>query len=138
EHRRSQGCVVRVVPTADVLTEEQIARGQAEKLCERVRELCRRHPGVSRVLLVGAPRPDGAADVAARVVPALRGNFSRMKGEPTDNGYGCLGEGAMPAVAVGRFPARTAEECRAMVAKTLAFEKDTKPGAWKRRLTVLA
>jgi hypothetical protein len=61
-----------------------------------------------------------------------------MKGQPSDNGYGCLDDARLPTVPVGRFPARTEEEARGMVAKTLAYEHDARPGLWRRRLTILA
>jgi hypothetical protein len=61
-----------------------------------------------------------------------------MKGQPSDNGYGSPGRDLLDAVAVGRFPARTVEEARQMVRKTIAYETDHRPGEWRRRLTVLA
>ena len=120
-HRRAQGFRVEALTAA-------------EPPRERVARLCRDFPGTSYVLLVGAV---AAADARA-VVPPLPGTVSRMKGHPSDNGYGLPGEGLLPAVAVGRLPARTAEEAGVMVAKTIAYETDAKPGEWRRRLTVLA
>jgi hypothetical protein len=123
-HRRDQGMRVAV-----------IEMGEPRKTLAQVHALCRAHPGTSHVLLVGAIE-------AARpyvVVPAFPGTISRMKGEPSDNVYGCPNGGRLPSVAVGRFPARSLDEARAMVAKTLALERAADmPGAWKRRLTVLA
>ena len=71
-------------------------------------------------------------------MPALDGGVGRMKGQPSDNGYGCLDDGRQPTVPVGRFPARTEPEAIRMVRKTLAYEADSKPGEWRHRLTVLA
>jgi hypothetical protein len=108
---------------------------EASKLRARVNTLCRAHPGASFVLLVGAidsPHAD-------RVIPALFGTISRMKGQPSDLGYGCPDGGRLPTVAVGRFPARDVGEAKNMVARTLAFERAAAlPGEWKRQLTVLA
>jgi hypothetical protein len=119
--RRRQGMRVVVVPAIGA---------QA-----RVHALCRDWPGASYVLLVGAV----ASPHADRVVGPLRGSMGRMTGEPTDAGYGCPKGGRLPAVAVGRFPARDAGEVGSMVSKTLAFEQaQALPGAWKHRLTVLA
>src|SRR5262249_5391528 len=73
-----------------------------------------------------------------RVLPPLRGTTSRMKGQPSDNGYGCLDDDLLPTVAIGRFPARTVEEAQQMVQKTLMFERDDQPGEWRRQLTILA
>ena len=39
-----------------------------------------------------------------RVLPPLRGTTRRMKGQPSDNGYGCLGDDLLPTVAVGALP----------------------------------
>jgi hypothetical protein len=61
-----------------------------------------------------------------------------MKGQPSDNGYGCPGDGREPSVPVGRLPARSESEASRMVRKILDFEADDKPGEWRHRLTVLA
>jgi hypothetical protein len=135
--RKAQGMRVEVVQTSEVLSEREIVTGEAGKLRAAVNGLCREAKGRSYVLLVGAVEPEGLLEPARRVVPPLRGTVSRMKGQLSDNGYGCPG-GLVPTVAVGRLPARTPEEARDMVAKTLAFEEDTRPGAWRRQLTVLA
>ncbi len=131
--RQAHGMRVTVVQTTDVLSEDEIRAGEVGKLRQRVNQLCRESKGPSYVLLAG--------QVGANVqtgVPPLRGTVSRMKGQVSDNGYGCPGDGVVPTVAVGRLPARTVEECRQMVAKTLACERDTRPGPWRRRLAVLA
>jgi hypothetical protein len=136
--RRATGLDVQVVQTTDVLSEKQVILGEAGKLREQVNKLCREAKGACYVLLVGAVEPGHLEDAAAKVVPALRGSVGRMKGQPSDNGYGCAGDGVVPSAAVGRLPARSAEEARQMVAKTLAYERDRRPGAWRRQLTVLA
>jgi hypothetical protein len=127
DHRKAQGFHVVVVSTAD-----------ASALQDRVRQLCRDFKGKSYVLLVGAIEAGQLAQPERKVVPALRGTVSRMKGQPSDNGYGCLNEDLMPTVAVGRFPARSVAEAEGMVRKSLAYEQDAKPGEWRRRLTILA
>lgn len=116
EHRRAQGLRVVVLPPTDTT-----------RLRAQLRRVCRDHPGRSSVLLVGG----------LKHVPPARGTISRMKGEPTDAAYGCLDDTRLPAVAVGRFPARDVGDVKAMVAKTLALER-AGPGAWRRRMTVLA
>lgn len=149
QQRKSQGLRVVVVQTTDILRRDDIRAGRALKLREHINKLCRDHKGPSYVLLVGAiaagnPHPAAGSHPAANaarwseVLPALSGTMGRMKGQPSDNSYGCLDDGRLPAVAVGRFPARTEEEARGMVAKTLEYERDAKPGLWRRRLIVLA
>ena len=132
-HRRAQGLRVVVVRVGDVLSFQNLMTGDAGPLRDRVRKLWAMHQGRSSVLLVGAPIGAGGG-----VVPALKGTAGRMRGQPSDAGYGCEEGSRMPAVAVGRFPARNADDVKAMVDKTLALERDRKPGAWRRHLTILA
>jgi len=138
-HRKAEGFSVTVVQTTDVLTPKEILTGDAGKLRDKVNQLCKEHKAPCYVLLVGAVEPRGDMDEPEKkVLPPLKGTISRMKNQPTDHGYGSPKDNFVAAVAVGRFPARTVEEARQMVAKTIAFEKDSKPGEWRRRLTVLA
>jgi hypothetical protein len=137
-HRQAQGMRVTVLDSSTVLSAQDVRNGDGGKLRKRLRELWRDHAGTSYVLLVGAGEAGSLAQPERFVVPALSGAAGRMKGEPTDAGYGCRDGERLPAVAVGRLPARTEAEARAMVAKTLALEKAAGPGGWKRRLTVLA
>jgi hypothetical protein len=147
QQRKSQGLRVVVVQTTDILDRDDICSGRGFKLREHINKLCRAHRGPSYVLLVGALWAGQVDEPANKVLPALIGTIGRMKGQPSDNGYGCLDEDRLPAVAVGRFPARTEDEVRGMVAKTLEYEC-TPPfsppevggerGGWRRRLTILA
>lgn len=137
--RKNQGLRVVVVQTTDVLSREDIRAGRGRKLREHINKLCREHKGPSYVLLVGAVScGTDLQSVSQVVLPALSGTVGRMKGQPSDNGYGCLDDSRLPTVAVGRFPARTEEEARGMVAKTLEYERGNRPGRWRRRLTILA
>jgi hypothetical protein len=136
--RKSQGLHVVVVQTTDALTTDEIRAGEAGKLREHINKLCREYKGPSFVLLVGAVESGRREDAEKFVLPPLPGTIGRMKGQPSDNGYGCLDDSRLPTVPVGRFPARTEEEARGMVAKTLEYERDSRPGMWRRRLTILA
>ncbi len=136
--RQEQGLRVVTVLTTDVLTPRQIVTGQAEKLRQHLIQLCKDHPGPSSILLVGAIEPGNLAEPEGKVVTALAGSSGRMRGQPSDNGYGCLDGSLLPSVAVGRLPARSEEEARQMVRKTLDFEQDRAPGLWRTRLTILA
>ncbi len=138
EQRKSQGLHVEVVQTTDVLSLLDLRAGRPERLRERLSKLCREFNGTSYVLLVGAVEAGALAEPDRKIVPPLVGTVGRMKGQPSDNGYGSPDERLLPAVAVGRLPARSEDEARQMVRKTLAYEKDTAPGEWRRRLTVLA
>ncbi len=137
DHRRAQGFDVVVTKTTDVLSGVQIERGEAVPLRRHLQQLCRQVQQKSFILLVGAaitPAP-GAAE--RTVVPPLRGTIGRMRGQPSDNGYGCLSEDLMPTVAVGRFPARTVEEVERMVRKTLDLERASSHGSWQSRLVLI-
>jgi hypothetical protein len=136
-HRRAEGIDVRVVQTTDLLSAAEIRRGDAAHLRDHVQWLCR-DGGECHVLLVGALSAEVAADAEASVLPPLAGTVGRMKGQPTDHGYSCPDAAGRPTVAVGRLPARTQDEAHHMVARILAFERDREPGAWRRRITVLA
>ena len=138
KHRQEQGFRVTVIATRNVLSDKELAAGDAAKLRQHVNKLCRDGQGTCYVLLVGAVAADKPDRILKTVVPPLAGTASRMKGQPSDNGYGCTAEGCQPTVAVGRMPARTEAEAQGMIAKTIAFEKDTAPGTWRRRITVLA
>src|SRR5216684_3347150 len=90
ELRKSQKLRVAFVQTTDVLSKKEILAGEADKLRERVNQLCLDGKGPSYVLLVGMVETDKSDDADQRVLPPLRGTTSRMKGQPSDNGYGCL------------------------------------------------
>jgi hypothetical protein len=138
QQRKAQGMRVVVLQTTDVLTPQEILAGDAQKLRARVNQLCRDANGTSYVLLVGALDSWRLGDVPTTVLPPLPGTVSRMKGQPSDNGYGCVGKDLLPEVAVGRFPVRNLDEARMMVQKTLAYENYQRPGEWRRKLTLLA
>jgi len=136
--RRADGFKVVVLQTDTLLSQDEILTLDAARLAERVWTLVRQHPAPSYVLLVGAAVADGLVNPEATAVPALPGTVSRMRGQPSDNAYGCPQGGLLPTVAVGRFPARTVAEAQQMVRKTLAYERSTDLGLWKQHITVLA
>jgi hypothetical protein len=138
DHRKAQGFQTISVLTTDMLSADELHRGDGRKLRLHVNKLCRDHKGPSYVLLVGAVWADKPEEAERTVVPPLNGGVGRMKGQPSDNGYGCLSDDHQPSVPVGRFPARAEKEATGMVQKTLAFERDHEPGAWRHRLTILA
>ncbi len=137
DHRRAEGLQVTVVQTTDLLTAKQIRDGDAGPLKEHVQKLCQNSKGPVYVLFVGVVKPTDPAAAEKTCVPALAGMVGRMKGEPSDNGFSYRDKEPLPTVAVGRFPARTAEEVGQWVQKTIAFERDRTPGAWRNRVTLL-
>src|SRR5262249_47922519 len=90
--RKADGLDVVVVQTSDVLTAKDVLAGEAGPLQAHVRKLCRENKGTSCVLLVGAVEAGKLEEAEKKVLPPLRGTVNRMKGQPSDNGYGCLGD----------------------------------------------
>ena len=113
EHRQKEKLRVKVIETTDFLSPEQIRRGDSRPLQAELERLSRPENGPTYILLAGSLQP---ADAAASV-PPLRGEFGRMKGRPSDYGFGCQGGHSMPSAAVGRFPARNVVEVEQMGAK---------------------
>ncbi len=81
------------------------------------------------VLLVGAP-----ANLPARYYRIQQG-WSYY----SDNIYGDVNGDLFMDIPVGRFPARSAQQCSVMVAKTLAYAKtpDLTDSLWMRRITTV-
>ncbi len=129
ERRREQG--FDVVPLAMAALETPV-RLRAELL-----RLAAESKGETYVLLVGVMKATGEDADPGSVLPAFLGTIESMKGLPTDNAYGCLDRDLLPDIAVGRFPARTVDDVRAMIDKTIDFEEQSAPADWRHRLTLL-
>jgi hypothetical protein len=56
----------------------------------------------------------------------------------SDVGFAQLDDDEKPDVAVGRVPARDADQVRAFVEKTLAYEQNAPAGAWRSRVLAVA
>jgi hypothetical protein len=137
EQRRTEGFKVTILETTNVLTVEQIQQGDGLPLQTYLEAHCGRSNGPNYLLLAGVTGISGLTNDEQITVPALRGAIGRMKGKPDDYGYSLPDKDGLPALAVGRFPARTAAEVRGMVAKTLNVELDQQPGSWRNRLVLL-
>ncbi|MEM9659010.1 MAG: C25 family cysteine peptidase, partial [Planctomycetota bacterium] len=68
-------------------------------------------------------------------VPPAVGRSGRMHDHPTDLPYALPTPAGAATVAVGRLPARSADELRAMIAKVTRFE-DQEPGPWSNRVNL--
>ncbi len=148
EHRR-ETCHVEVVDLADLRGPSGEAP-DAARVRARIDELARAAGPDCWVLLVGtidAPPVPATSGAAAKdapslpdpdtVVPAFSGTVEKMRGEPTDNPYGSLDDDRLPEIAVGRFPARTVEQAKTMVEKTIVFEAQLAPRPWRRRISLI-
>ncbi len=122
--RRSQGYEI-----AEVVVQKETTPAEIRSRIEALEPDAK-----SVVVLVGAY----VGEDPEWLIPAFSGTVQRMKDQPTDNGYGLPGESLMPRLAVGRLPVRDAEELRSLVDKILKFERDSRPGAWRRRFVLFA
>ena len=135
--RRKQGFNVVVVSTANIFTPEQIKSGNGAPL-ESFLQNATAKEKIDFVLLAGVAPAAGNSEVAQQtVVPSLAGKIGRMKGKPSDFGFGLPDTNGLPKISVGRFPARSIEEMQGMVSKTLALERDREPGPWRNRLLLI-
>jgi hypothetical protein len=66
-------------------------------------------------------------------VPPGQGQHGRMQGQISDACYGLPDEAGAASMAVGRLPARTADELKGIVAKIIRFE-DQRIGPWSNRV----
>jgi hypothetical protein len=127
EHRIAGGFEVTTLVTTNLLSPDDIQNTNATPLRAYIRDFAKRTNSPCHVLLVGLPATAEATAAHLTVVPAMVGSVQRMRGHLTDYSLAPTNEPGTPRVAVGRFPARTADEVRAMVQKTLRLE--TQPGA---------
>ncbi len=102
--------------------------------------------GLKYVLIVGDAEPSAKMNgaVAARCVPVhLEPALVNVKwgSEPqiaTDNWYADLDDDQLPDVAIGRIPADSPAELALIVAKILAYERNTDFGPWRQRVNLIA
>lgn len=134
KQREAQGFKVLILDTSEVFSLEQLQHGDGAPLLARLKALAPPGHGPEYVLLVGVGPTTAPVE---STVPSLRGGVARMKGQPSDSGYGLPGPDGAATIAVGRFPARTADELAGMVRKTIAFEQTAAPAPWRDRLLLL-
>ncbi len=137
EFRKAEGLVVIIIKTTDILSDEEIREGNAESLWNHLMRLCKQNTGKNYILLAGALNAVNADMIVKTVVPGLPGRTNRMKGQMTDHAYGNPGHDYAHRVAVGRFPAQSKDEMRAMVEKTLRYEREKTSGLWRNRLVTM-
>ena len=68
-------------------------------------------------------------------VPPALGQHGRMRDKRTDFPYACPNAVGSPAIAVGRLPARSSDELRAMIVKIVQFEEQ-ELGPWSNRVNL--
>jgi hypothetical protein len=122
EHRMAEGFEVTTLVTTNLLTPDDIRNTNAIPLQAYIRDSAERTNSACHVLLVGLPASPDPTNAQQTVVPALLGSVGRMNGRLTDYPFAPIGGSGAPRTAIGRFPARTTDEARAMVNKTLRLE----------------
>lgn len=130
--RADEGFRVSILETAGSIPADE---GDAMAIHRRIQELCAGGNSNAYVLLAGAM--PGSGSNQDTIVPSLRGKHARMKGVLSDFAYGLPDDSSLPTIAVGRQPARNAEEARLLVQKTLRFETNNAPAPWRNRLVLL-
>lgn len=103
----------------------------SEFIRNKIFEMSREPSRPTYVLLVG----DWNEGSEQTYVPTGKGKRGRMQNASTDHGYGWPNDQGEPTVAVGRFPAHTAEQVKQFVAKVIRFE-DQKIGPWTNRMNL--
>lgn len=137
EHRRAAGMKVQVIKTTDALSPQAINQADGTALKAKLQEIFHGQQGPKYLLLAGVSAGSRDCKPEEVVVPGLPGVTARMAGQLTDFFYGLPDRDGTPTVAVGRFPARTVQEMRAMVQKTLDLERMRNGAAWQERLLVI-
>ena len=135
EYRRGQGDRLRVIEPS----------GTADDLLRRVRQAA--SPATRFVVLVGdadaaAASADGGRESACVPTHYRKAVVNvRFGSEPmlaTDGPYGDLDGDGMPDAAVGRLSADSADQLRTIIAKTLAYERSSDLGPWRRTIHCVA
>jgi hypothetical protein len=143
--RRAQGMRVAVVDVGQVY--DSFSHGEpGPEAIRALVEHARTHwtpPAPGYLLLAGDASYDPRGYLGgseADLVPAqsVRTTFSGLTA--SDVWYGLADDGptAVPVMAIGRFPAQTAEQLTNMVNKTLEYERGDQKAAWRDRALLLA
>jgi CSLREA domain-containing protein len=127
ERRRSQNLVSRAVPIEEVYDTFGYGEARPEALKELLEYVYHQweKPSVRYVVLLGDATYDGKDRLGTGVVNrvptvSLKTSYLWTASDPT---YAAVnGEDRLPDLALGRLPAATVEEARALVEKVLAYE----------------
>lgn len=138
-YRASQGLRVAAVPLSQIYTE--FAYGQEDAGAIRkflaFAQANWTAPAPRFVLLAGDASYDVQDHLEAKNENLLPAQLVRLRNNyvSSDSWY-ALSEADLPSIAIGRFPAQTAEQLEVMVAKTLAYELNGRSAWMKRALFV--
>lgn len=141
--RQSQGLRVAVVTTAQIYDQFSAGLPDARSLTAFLRQAAQAWPPPApRFLLLAGdasydPR-NALGNSAPDLVPTALRSTLEMGETASDNALTDLNGDGLPELAVGRLPAQTPAQLQAMIAKTLAYERDLPAGAWQRQALFVA
>jgi hypothetical protein len=140
--RAEQGLKVQAIPLQAIF--DQYGDGTPEP--EAIKALLREaqaswQPAPRYVLLLG----DASSDPRGYLVPPEANRLptflvqTAFGGETaSDTSFAMLDGDTLPDLAVGRVPARSAEQVRSFVAKTISYEREPSAGDWRRHVLAVA
>jgi hypothetical protein len=116
----------------------------ADEIQKQIRQLYERGGGKLKYVVLVGDAANSDPKAKSRLIPAfypkakVNIHYGSSPEIATDNLYSDLDGDALPDLAVGRWPADTAEEVALLVRKTLAYEKLADHGQWRQKVNIVA
>ncbi len=70
--------------------------------------------------------------------PESNGNYNSIQNYNTDDAFVRIDNNNIPDLAIGRLPINSIEEAEAAVNKIISYERNSKPGLWQIKTTLIA
>lgn len=116
----------------------------ADEIQKQIRGLHERGGGKLKYVVLVGDVANADPKLKSRLVPThfpkakVNIHFGSSPEIATDNQYADLDGDTLPDLAVGRWPADSAEEVSLLVRKTLAYEKLADHGQWRQKVNIVA
>jgi len=141
--RQAQGLRTAVVPTDQIYLKFGAGEQSAEAITDFLRWAVETwpEPAPRFVLLAGDASYDPRNYLDApnkNLVPTAFVSTVVMGETASDNALADVDGDGLPDLAIGRFPAQTPDEMKAMVDKTIAYEQNLPPGDWVNQFLFVA